>query len=460
MNVTFYNFTKRRNSTKIPTGTGTVKDCKLKDNCSVHDPVILLASSPTLYDYVYISSWSRYYFVQDIVSVANGLTEYHLTEDVLASNKTAIGNTKAFIEYASNHYNLFISDTRLPVQQTRTLQGAGDLDDPVFSEPSASYLMTVYNTIYETASSFAVTYQVNAQTLAFLRDWLSGTTVTEQIQQYFLGSPMDGILSVKWIPYDIPSSYKTAVSNIVIGKNISTTLPTGCVAYVVKQFPYTTKTVSLTRPYIYNDFRAWEPYTTGFIYLPGVGNLQLSLGDWRTSKINVSVSIECVTGNVLYLLFRDDGALIQSATCNVVSEIPLGKTTTNLETTKTSLGSFLTFANGALGAAASGSIKKGIEIASDMAMNINQHAMSISGAYGGRTVLRWPYITMTVSATDTEDPLDPNWIAEKGRPVGYVQTINTFSGYVKCIDASVALNASEQEIKEVNDFLNSGIYYE
>ena len=47
MNVTFYNFTKRRNSTKIPTGAGTVKDCKLKDNCSVHDPVILLASSMT-----------------------------------------------------------------------------------------------------------------------------------------------------------------------------------------------------------------------------------------------------------------------------------------------------------------------------------------------------------------------------------------------------------------------------
>lgn len=460
MNVAFYNFSKRRNSTKQPTGAGTVKNCKLKDNCSVHDPVILLANSPVLYDYAYISAWGRYYFVRDIISIANGLTEYHLTEDVLASNKTAISTTKALIQYASDHYNLMISDPRLPVQQTRTLQGAGDLNNPVFTEPSASYLLTVYNTLYESSSSFAVSYQVNQATLAFLRDWFSGTTVAEQLQQYFLGSPMDGILSVKWIPYDIPSANKTAVSNIVVGRNISTTLPSGCQAYLVKQFPYAGKTVQLTRPYIYNDFRAWEPYTSGFIYLPGVGNLQLSLGDWGTSKINVSISIECLTGNVVYLLFRDDGALIQSATCNVASEIPLGKTTTNLETTKTQLGGLLTFASGMLSAAASGSIKHGIETASETAINMNQHAMSISGAYGGRGVLLWPYITMTVSATDTEDPLDTDWIAEKGRPVGYVQTIGTFSGYVQCIDASVALNASEQEIREVNDFLNSGIYYE
>ncbi len=203
MNVAFYTFSKRRNSTKKPTGTGTVKDCKLKDNCSVHDPVILLANSPTLYDYAYISTWGRYYFVHDIVSVANGLTEYHLTEDVLASNKNAIGNTKALIQYASNHYDLMISDPRLPVKQTRTLQGAGDLDNPVFSEPAASYLLTVYNTLYDSSSSFAVSYQVNQATLAFLRDWFSGTTVTEQLQQYFMGSPMDGILSVKWIQQTI-----------------------------------------------------------------------------------------------------------------------------------------------------------------------------------------------------------------------------------------------------------------
>ena len=44
MNVGFYNFTKRENSTLQP-GVGVVRDdfaCKLKDNCSIISPVIQL----------------------------------------------------------------------------------------------------------------------------------------------------------------------------------------------------------------------------------------------------------------------------------------------------------------------------------------------------------------------------------------------------------------------------------
>lgn len=460
MNVTFYTFSKRRNSTKQPTGSGTDKACKLKENCSIHNPVVILNTNTMSYNYAYISAWSRYYFVTDVIYQANSLVEYHLEEDVLASNKTEIGSTKALIQYASNHYNLFITDPRLPVMQSRTLAGAGDLNNPVFVEPAAPFLMTVFNTINDSASSFSVTYQVNAQTLSHLRDWLSGSTIVDQISNYFHGNPMDGIISVKWIPYDIPAAHRTAVSNIVIGHNISTTLPSGCLAYIVKDYPYAGKTVQLTRPYIYNDFRAWEPFTTGFIYLPGVGNLQLSLGDWESSKINVSMSIECLTGNVVYLLFRDDGALIQSASCNVASDIPLGKSTTNLENTKTVLGTALTFAAGVMGAITEGSISAGLDKASEIAINMNQHAMSVSGAFGGRGVLLWPYITMTISATDTEDPLDTDWVNIKGRPVGYVTTIGTFSGYVQTVDAHIATSGDVGEKEQIENFLNSGIYYE
>ena len=50
MNVTFWNFSKRQNSTKVPTSGGTVYDVKLKDDTSLLNPVFILIGT-SFYDY-------------------------------------------------------------------------------------------------------------------------------------------------------------------------------------------------------------------------------------------------------------------------------------------------------------------------------------------------------------------------------------------------------------------------
>ena len=58
----------------------------LKDASSVIDPVIMIEkNNPTLYDYnyMYIPEFKRWYYINDIISVKNGLWEIHAHVDVL-----------------------------------------------------------------------------------------------------------------------------------------------------------------------------------------------------------------------------------------------------------------------------------------------------------------------------------------------------------------------------------------
>ena len=49
--------------------------CTLKDETSVENPTILVATSANIsgYNYMYIQEFGRYYFITDIVSVRDGL---------------------------------------------------------------------------------------------------------------------------------------------------------------------------------------------------------------------------------------------------------------------------------------------------------------------------------------------------------------------------------------------------
>lgn len=467
LTIQLYKWHKRVNSTKLPGVADPHTDfsCTLKEPTSIHNPVIILATNDCDFTYARISAWSRYYFVEDVVYVHNGLVEYHLVEDYLGSNKTNIGSTYAMIAYASNHYTLQAADSRLPALATKSAAGVAD-SDTLFKLGDAHYLLTVYNTLYTNFSGFACCYLLNDTALSFLRQWLGSGTVMDDLANFFNGQPMDAIFDLKWVPYSYGST-STEVTDLWIGNQNSGVLPTGAKAYKIVNFPYLQRTTQLTRPFIYSDFRAWEPYTTGFVHLPGIGNVDIHLADWKSSKICIATSIEVITGNVTYMFFREDGALMQTATCNVASEVPIGQMVGQGGNILSSLGtaaagvaamgtgivteSAALFAGGAA-AAITGTL--------NTALNTNRHAPSIIGHMGGRNTLLWPYITMTEIAVDTEDPDNANWIATKGRPVGYVAQINTYSGYVQTIGASVSLDADKEEIETVNRMLDSGIYYE
>ena len=65
---------------------------KLKDNCSVMQPIFLLTASVVdivNYNYCYVSDWGRYYFIRNVITMPGGRIELRCAEDVLTSNADA-----------------------------------------------------------------------------------------------------------------------------------------------------------------------------------------------------------------------------------------------------------------------------------------------------------------------------------------------------------------------------------
>ena len=454
MNVEFYNFSKRKNSTKQPSSsTGTQKTFVCKENTSIHNPVVQVDGSvDPSFTYAHISTWGKYYYVEDAVTVANGISEYTLREDPMASNKTGIGSTKAYIKYSASQIDRMIIDDRLAHKSSKTVMGSGDMDSPVFDSTGCYVLSVLADTssgLYNSACGMATCYAMDQANMEKVAGKLCDATISQALTNFMNGDLMSAILGCIWVPFPIGT---TNVTEIKIGNQHLT----GINAYMFPDFTQRQGTfqIPIFLRYDTTDFRSYEPYTTGVIYLPGIGNIDLNMSDWYGSEyINVSVTQEWLTGNCTYLLFHDNGALIQSATCNVASQCPLGTIRSKEDAAGYSL-------LGAVGAAAVGSVGGAVAALGSAILAFTKHAASIGGSMGGRGCQLWPYISHVEWSIDTEDPQDLDYITHMGGPCGGVDLISNHTGFLQCEGASVDIAGSEEERDEINAIINAGFYYE
>lgn len=85
----------------------------LKENTSIIDPIIVIQQSiltVALYNYMYINNFGRYYFITDIVSISNTLTEVHCHCDVLMSFREQILTNDGIVSRSENNWNLYLND--------------------------------------------------------------------------------------------------------------------------------------------------------------------------------------------------------------------------------------------------------------------------------------------------------------------------------------------------------------
>lgn len=480
MTVKFWSsFSKRQNSTKQPTsGTETASlTCRLKEATSLHEPVIELSSNNFSYEYAYISDFGKYYFVRDVISSANGLVEYHLIEDTLTTYKTDIGNTYAHILYSSSGGDISIIDPRITVSNQRLIYvNGGTSTYQVFPSSNDYYILSVFNDhmLYDSGTGtvqdsglMGLSYGITGEDLQNIREWLSRNTVMDSIEQYFHGEPIKTIFQCLWVPYDLSTAgVSMSTGAFHFGDQICDRTPTaGARAIVGSQKGTGSISVPLTKHY--TDFRASEPYTTGEIYLPGVGVVKLNMGDWLYSNnVNVEYTIEYITGNVRYFLKTDGGTVLGTYDCNVASQCPLGQAVLNgggVVNGLMGMGSSVamlaagTAAGGAGGAVAASALAIG---AANTALAANKRDTVISGGIGGRMIQTQPAIYLIEYCVQTEDPSGVNYIAQRGQPYSGVAQISSLSGYVQCEGASVECSASALEKEEINNYLNNGFYYE
>lgn len=101
--------------TSLLTVTGT-----LRSETSIIDPIINIEcdlSRLTRCNYIYIEEFRRYYFVNNIRSIREGLVEFSCHVDVLETYKEEIKMNAAIIRRQENNWNLYLNDGTFKVYQ-------------------------------------------------------------------------------------------------------------------------------------------------------------------------------------------------------------------------------------------------------------------------------------------------------------------------------------------------------
>ena len=461
-------FSKRKNSTLRPNDLqATEIDIRLKDDCSVINPVIQSSTIPINANYFYIPDFGRYYFLDNTERTSQQLKDHSTEVDVLATYKDYIGSTVARIAFSSTGWNKDIVDSRLGVITTKIKyerSAATELTQ------AGCYVITAYNNDSSSASNgMATSYVMTAAELRKFKAFVGDTTIYQNLKNYFKGEPLESVYGAIWVPFDYAKTPGAAVSNIKVGDQSSIGSGYSITAYELSGTGRLDGTeITLEIPYRYNDFRDIAPFSTAQLYLPGAGKVDLNLADWLdTVNIKITYTMEYATGDLTYYIRDINGYLIQTVSCNVASQCPLGQTSGNGGGLLSASGGAALGIGGIIGGAITGNVVAAsagaaslLTSAASFATSANMHATSLKGNVGGRTSTEIRNVIITVYDIDTEDCDSDGYIATKGRPVAITHAISNHSGYVQCDDASVSMPGTATEKDRVNSYLNSGFFYE
>ena len=464
--VHLHTLSKRDNSTKQPSTTGTEFSCVLKSGCGIIRPVISLdlgvGSDPSQYNYAYIPAFDRYYFIEEWF-YERALWTASLRVDVLATYKTAIGGSSLYILRAAGAHNGDIIDTLYPAKT------GCSYNTVTVTNPWWNNITFVVGVVSRSANMGSLSYFAmnasNIQTMcsnlldkSYIITEPHGFNLTEisEALQLSLVDPIQYVKSCMAIPID----YNTEASALgSVDAVYAYSWDTQAVGYRIAQAPYVNKsfTFSITK---HPDTTARGNYVNSAPYT----NITLTMPPFGTIQIDTSVTCNAST---LYADVRLDpisGNAVLTVTCNGVVlnrvETQLGVPVSLSSVTRDYTGavsSILGTVGGAAGAALSGNIGGVIGAASgigDAVHSLVPRATTV-GSSGGFA------LGMGNFRLDHQffRPIDDD-NTHNGRPLCDVRQINTLSGYMLVQDGDVTTNGTASEDRQIRQYLESGFYYE
>ena len=456
------NFSKRKNSTKRPSGTGTSKTVTLKEGTSIEHPTFVFSSNDFTINY--IQAFGHYYSVDDIKSVRNDLIEVSCSMDVLATFKTEIGSYTAFIERSASHVNSLLPDPYVSMLNAETLMSQTTSVGTLFNA-GGFYVISVLNNV-GSGCGFTTYYATDISNIMDIAQYVNttwgaaATDVVQWLQATFLKTA-DSIIDCIWVPFSLSllvNQSATSFENIKIGVD---TMPQASGYRFTAPF-IAQKSFTISIPHYYADFRKGAPYTSGKLFIPGYGMADFNPLDFGQDSMTLAFDADVTTGDIVCYLKDASGKVIATYTYNVAVPCPVGKVGSNASGTVSGL--FSTVAGIAAAASSSGAsaVASGIGATASAANTLATAAaptVSVKGGKGGRALASQGLdIICTTISKLTTDPSD--LATAQGRMSMGRAAISTCSGFVKCSDAAVPIAGMEGEKEAVNNFLNSGFYYE
>lgn len=438
-------FSKAINSTKQPTG-GTTKTVRLKDGCSVINPVFLLTGYDLSNNYV---SWgSRYYYIDDIVILHNDLAEYHCSTDVLATYKDNIGASSQYVVRSASSYDPKVIDTRYPTIAD-TDEGFVPLTDisSGIDYSNGTFVLGVKSKDSDTGVAFyALTPQQFGDFCAYLYSdqWLTATDITVTLQK-MLNDPFDYIISCNWYPFTL--SFTSAPLYFGFFDWTGHSMARIPESSRIKSFSHT-GTLPDHPQIARGSYLNAAPFTKMMLNLYSFGQCVLDPNRFLDSRsVTVTLNIDLFTGIGVCRVLSSTGVVFQSsATCSVPiqlsqARIDLTRPLTALAGAAENIG-----ADNYLGAAAAiGDAVKGA---------VPQ--ISSMGAVGSMAAYYYnaPIIDCIFYRISAEDQ------AQIGRPLCAPRTISGLSGFIQCDSVDLDTVASKAEKTEIIAYMEGGFFYE
>lgn len=490
MNVTFFtNFSKRHNSTKQPTG-GTTKTVALKESTSIETPTFTLAESLANVKNITAALWDgRYYTLTDCTSIHNNVTELSFALDRMATFKSQIGATEAFIERCASGYNLDIRDEHIMTTAetfVKDTSGGSFLPSNLKNGVVVLALANISPSAASGGTSQLVYFDSTGGTYSVhnLMNALYDNSVISSIEK-MMAKPYDAILSVRYIPgfttADLINTGLFAASNILYFGDYSYTMNS---VKCTGAGPWTyTKTYEFDLDLIeYNTIYKWrnyEPYSSWSMFLPFYGTISIPAAEYIGNEggacnLYIKATVDLTTGELVYTRYRriytsgvatDYFAQEYRTTLGV--DIPIQSANRDMLAFATDIVTgagqvALMLATGGQ-SAVPGAVAMGAGAAGRAVIDVAQQNYLTAGsfnAHGTQIATAEPnviYITQTGFKTQTTPT---NYVSDIGGPYMKADTISNHSGYIKCNDASVSIPGTEADRQAVNTMLNSGFFYE
>lgn len=478
INITFYTFSKKENSTKRPTGTGTTYQCLIKEPSGILNPTIALDlglnNSPNAFNYCYIEAYNRYYYVNEW-TFDNALWYASLSVDVLASAKNYIGDIDFYILRSSAESDGYILDTKY-FSTFKVTNQVIDVGSVLVTTDFTGQTLT-YNDYFSKASLNDGVFYVgilgdnsNGVTWicmlpAVFKDFIKTmyTIVPDDMEDLSEGlakkiaNPIEYVVSAYWLPYAIPG--------LAYG---SGTIKVGYYEYhwdagaswidPVRDIATSTCTFNIPKHPKANTRGAYlncSPFTTYQLRLEPFGTFTLDssvLAD--KNSITCAWTTDINTGIADLRVFSGNELLITSS-AQLAVPLQLNQLDISLI--------------GAIG----NKVGEAVGASNAITTIVSDIASKVVGGFIGGEVSSTPKIqskgnsgnfapfTSRVPAlyADFRDIVD-EFNAEIGRPLCKVMKPSALGGYIVVLDGSIEAPLTKSELTEINSYLTTGFFYE
>lgn len=513
IDITFYNITKRLNSTARPSGSGTVYSCAFKDNTSILSPVLKLQLS-TKPDYNYFKFDDRYYWITDIVSLTNDIWQISGTVDVLATFKGHINNTSAFVLYDSTP-NTQLPDTRLAIETDCNAYTASVTMPWSFSSGNGTYLIATTGNTDEMDLTTLTTQpgdrvgtgvytipRAQLKNLGFdISDWVAGfntiygdfntqktainntyfvagTDFVENISNFLKGfaltiqnsldyvtrffrlfasnilgsgSALSNVKASYWLPFEIPGT-ALATPSATHPTHLALGNYTDVITGLMEVVDpvITSLTLSVNIPWHFSDWRN-AACTEVMLYIPLIGCVNIPSEVVKgNDTIEIKLSLNIYSG-ALAVEVSCDGAQIGTFGATCAMPVLIGDSNINTGDIINTLGAAVTKNYFAAGTSA--------------IMSFNEMVSSVGGLGGGAGIGLSNQIICICRVHETSQ--EPSaLLATIGTPTHQLKTLSGL-GYCQTMNAQMSGAAvtgephpTATELTEVNNYLNTGVYLE